>query len=463
MIIYAVTYIAFFPPIYSSLDESANFGMAYVLRHGTVFPALAGYDLAMSPIGPHGPIYRFPIGFPALLSILSFLGWHTFFLVNPLFHLVATWLFARILQTLKMPVGLALLYLFYPGFVLYERTLFSDPFAASLTTAAIYFLICGKPRPSIAGLCLGMALLARSTSLLVAGVFFAGLLLSDWRSRSQTPFWRGQAIPFGLGLLPFLCINSVYNYATTGHFSHGTYDAGMLSASNLVKLGPLYGSSLLLIFPGMLLAPLVYRGRFWGECLAATFAVTLVAASYYETTYGGNRLETLISVVRQVLPVLPLYLLAYCGVLATLLVRLKLREIMLTTTLGLLLLVVSIGISVGHQKHLRTLVALKSEMAQTLPPQTIIYGNKDVFKLFQPIWQHTICRDLTNISRQDAMADLRSHPVFAVLYIRSRGVANEDGINAQAMMNMRREFVLKPGPTSQSGLLQYYRITGVRG
>ena len=392
MAVYALVYLLFFPRMYTSLDEAANFGMAYVLRHGTVFPAQVGYDLPMSPIGPHGPVCRFPIGFPAILALASFAGQWALFLVNPALHLVATWLFAKVLRAAGIPAGYAALYLLYPGFVLYERTLFSDPFAASLVTISLYCFL--RPRGLVwAGACLGLALTARSTGLVITVIFAAALLISEWYAHRGVAWkeglWKGRMPLFLLGLLPFVAVNAVYNFFTTGSALHSTYSGDMLTLSNLAQLGPLYATSLLLIFPGMLLAPLFYRVRFWRAGLVATSTVFLIAGSYYETTYGNNRWETLISVTRQILPVMPLYLLAYCGVLSKLLAASPLmrtpqpRRLAYGGTVAVLLLAL-VGISAFHQKHLDVLMAVRGEVRRAVPAGSIIYGNKDIFKLHQP-------------------------------------------------------------------------------
>ena len=470
MAVYALVYLAFFPPMYTSLDEAASFGMAYVLRHGTVFPAQAGYDLPMSPLGPHGPFYRFPIGYPAVLALASFAGQWALFLVNPVFHLIATWLFAKVLRVAAIPSGYAALYLLYPGFVLYDRTLFSDPFAASLVTISLYCFL--RPRGVVwAGACLGLALTARSTGIVITGVFAATLLLSEWYAHKggswKEEIWKGRMPLFLLGLLPFLSINAVYNFYTTGSALHSTYRGDMLTLANLVHLGPLYAASLLLIFPGMILAPFFYRSRFWRAGLVSTSAVLLIAGSYYETTYGNNPWETLISVSRQILPVMPLYLLAYCGVLSKALEprawvqQPRWKAVILTRCLTLLLLAL-VGVSAFHQRHLKVLVALRSEILHTVPADSIIYANKDVFKLRQPLWERAPCRELTHISDAQAAQDLKAAPVYVVLYLRKRGIAHEDGWNGQILAGLRQRFVVSPGPASSSGLLQYSLVKGLK-
>ncbi len=464
---YLLLLVIFYPTLYTSIDEASAFSMAYVLRHGTIFPAHtpafhnAEFYPSLSPLGVHGRVYRFPIGFPLLLSALSFISWRAFFLVNPLLHLTAAACFAWILRANRIPPRYAVLYLLFPCFALFTRTLFSDAFAASLTTIALYLLLCRR-RPLLAGLCLGLALLSRSTSLIVAVALLAALSAGDWKSRTQIPLWKGQAARLLLGLLPFLAINWVYNFYAFGSPFRSAYSANALSWHGLAESGPSYAAALLLIYPGMLLAPFFYRGAFWREGLAAAILVTLVAASYNESTFGNNALQTLLSTPRQVLPVMPFYLLAFCGVLSSLVRARRLVLPKLEIAIGIGLVVVSAAIAFQHQKYLKTLQAIHVEIQRSLPPRSTVYANKDVYKLFQPVWDHHITRELPEIGTAQCRADLQNGPVFVVLYSRSRGFAGEDMVNAGIIQDMQSRFLLAPCFVSSGSQVQYYRVLGLK-
>ena len=492
--LYIALYAALYPRLYASIDEAANFGMAYVLRQGTIYPARVGYDLPMSPAGPAGTVFRFPVGFPAVLALLSGFGSWAFFLVNPLLHVAAAWAFAGILRLQRLPARLAVLYLLYPGFVLYTRTLFSDAFAASLTTIALGLLLRRRAPATLgAGACLGLALMSRSASLAVTVVIGAALLLratGETRGRGrgagqpgavQEPWaagasgW-GQFGAFLLGLLPFLLAGAAYNAVTTGSPFRTTYNLDAFSARSFIRFAPLYGASLLLIFPGMLLAPLAYRGPLWREGLAAAAAVLLASSAYAEATYGDNLAETLVSVSRQILPVVPFFLLAYCGLLAPLAARWanerrsgaglarvaagRARRLPDAVVAGLLL-AGAVTISVRHQQHLEGLAGLQAEMRAVLPSDCVVFGNKDVFKLHQPSWGGAVFRELPRVTSAQAARDLRARPGYVVLYLRSRGMVTEDDLNADVLSDLRARFVLTKGPPSRSGLLRFYRVAGL--
>ncbi len=465
--VYLLLLVVFYPTMYTSIDEASAFSMAYVLRHGTIFPGHtpafhnADFYPSLSPLGVHGRVYRFPVGFPLLLSALSFVGWRAFFLVNPLLHLIAAACFACILRANRIPPRYAVLYLLFPCFALFTRTLFSDAFAASLTTITLYFLLCRR-LPLLAGLCLGLALLSRSASLIVAAALLAVLLAEDWQRRAHTPLWKGQAARLMLGLLPFLTVNWVYNFYAFGSPFRSAYTVNALSWHGLAQSGPSYALALLLVYPGMLLAPFLYRGAFWRQGLAATTLVTLLAASYNESTFGNSVLQTLLSTPRQVLPVMPFYLLAFCGVLSSLMQAKRLPLLKIEAAVGIGLVVVSAAIAFQHQEYLKTLQATHAEIQRTLPPRSIIYANKDVYKLHQPVWDHTLCRELPQISLAQCRTDLQNGPVFVVLSVRSRGFAGEDKTNADIVNDMQSRFLLAPMSVSSGSQVQYYRVLGLK-
>ena len=312
--LFAFVYVCFYPQLYTSIDEASTFRMAFILRHGTIFPHDNGFFPSISPLSPHGRVYRFLIGFPAVLAAASLFGWRALFLVNPALHIIAAWLFSRVLRAAQIPPVLAVLYLFYPSSVLFSRSLFSDIFAASLTTIALYFLLPGK-KPLIAGLFLGLALASRSASLLVAIIVAVFLAIDDLKFNRRT-LYHSRAVAFVAGLVPFILLNMAYNDAIYGSPFQSTYTAGELSIANIRYNGPIYALSLGLIYPGMILAPLFYRGWYWKPALVSSVLTLLLAAAFEETTYGNNLLQNFLSAPRQVLPAMPFFLLAFCGVLA---------------------------------------------------------------------------------------------------------------------------------------------------
>ena len=60
-----------------------------------------------------------------------------------------------------------------------------------------------------------------------------------------------------------------------------------------------------------------------------------------------------------------------------------------------------------------------------------------------------------------AASDMRQSNVYAVLFVRSRGFADEDSTNAGIMHDLKSRFLLADGPVL-GDQLQCYRVTGLR-
>ena len=460
MALFAGIYLVFYPPIYTSIDEASTFRMALAMHHGWFIPHDPEFFPSISPIGIPGRMYRFPIGFPAVLSLASVFGWRAFFLVNPLLHLTAAWCFGRILQSNRISAKYAVLYLLYPCFILFTRTLYSDAFAASLTTTALYLILCRRS-PGSAGLCLGLAFAARAASAPVAILLFLSLLLWDQR-RGLLSWRRALSLRFLLGVTPFLVCVGAYNIYTMGSPFRSTYSIAQLSLHGLISTGPLYAVSMLIFYPGLLLAPFLYRGVYWKTVLAAATLILLTAASYDESTYGNTALQTLLSTPRQLLPVMPFYLLAYCGLLAKCFPEPFLRRVRAFEVAAVLLLGMTIVISFLHQQYQQRLVAIQTQISQTLPVHSVIYANKDVYKLHQPPWDSRTCRQLPFVTNAQAAEDLKTAPVFVVLFLRSRGFTAEDTENARLLSDLHTRFLLTPMALPEDRGLQVYRVNKVR-
>src|SRR3989338_3473799 len=128
--IFIVLFVYFYPPIYTIQDEADYFDFAYRLKEGTIY---------FEPLTSHKIIFNgtnyvnmYPPGMAVLLLPFTFIHWKAIFLLNPLLHLIAFVFFYKTLKLLEINEKLSLLYLFFPPFVLYARTLVADAACASI-------------------------------------------------------------------------------------------------------------------------------------------------------------------------------------------------------------------------------------------------------------------------------------------------------------------------------------------
>ena len=139
-----------------------------------------------------------------------------------------------------------------------------------------------------------------------------------------------------------------------------------------------------------------------------------------------------------------------------------LRRVRAFEIVAALLLGMTIVISFLHQQYQSRLVAIQRQISETLPVRSVIYANKDVYKLHQPPWDSRTCRELPYVTSAQAAEDLQTGPVFVVLFLRSRGFAAEDAENARLLSDLHTRFILTPMVLPDDRGLQVYRVNQVR-
>jgi hypothetical protein len=306
---------AAWPDAIANQDETTYLAGAYILRHGTVFADVAQVPLLWGvPHAGHTALL-YPPGQSALLAPFTLGGWRLAFAANLLAHLTGFLLFSVLLKQLGIRRAWALLYLFFPPLVLFSRTLMSDVPSAALTVAVLLAWLRGPRGRALAGVLLGASLFLRYANLLtfIFLALAAGLGdLAALRQGARRGWWTLRLPSLVAGFLPLCVLFLAYNLAVYGHpTTPGYASAGLFGLRHLPGHLAVYGASLMLIYPLMLLAPLAYRGRFRVEVLVISYGILLAQSAYYFlNTYGGLAERTFVG-SRLLFPAVPLFLVAY--------------------------------------------------------------------------------------------------------------------------------------------------------
>lgn len=383
---YVLLYLAFFPQSYTSMDEASYMSTAYALRHGTVYPDVAGVrDVVSYPVHGH-MISKYPLGMPLLLALMSLFGWQAALATNLIVHLATFYVIILLLRRLQIPALFALLYLLHPTAVLYSRTVMADLFSGLLLVLAFSSQL--SRRPVATGAFLGMAVLCRTGNAIALPIFLGALL---WEGRGQGDMVARikarlkEMIWLVSGSAPFLLLAGYYAFIIAG--GQMAQHTGTFSLSYFSHMFPAYVLGLLLIYPGMFFAPLLYRGpgrmTIWPLC----YGFLLLYSFWYYRDQGGSAVETLIVGQRYFLAVLPLFVIAYAGVLWPLLRRWPVRvRTALWTVAGCLLFILAFGISQRHARYVARLARVRAGLLQAVAPQDTLFCNTQVGKLFHPAW-----------------------------------------------------------------------------
>jgi hypothetical protein len=364
--LYALIYIVFWPPINTSMDEGAYLGMAYAMRQGTVYLDEAGVSAPMSyQVGGHRVI-QYPPGMSALLAVFSIGGWNAALGINLLSHLLGYAVVIAILRRLQLPGVGAVLYLLHPTAVIYSRTVMSDVTSGTLT--ALIFLCYLRRYWGAVGLLIGASVLIRTANGLMLPLLciavIAELLFLDPANRVKIVEWKKWIFPpaqIVMGCLPLLLFAYLYQRVVQGGgWSRYTSD-DMFGPQHLPHVLPNYLLAMLIVFPGMVFAPLLYRREGRAGLLALCGGFLLFYSCFYFQDATGSRWESFIIGQRYLLVVMPLFVVAYVAAGYDLL---KSRPIKLPIGITVGTVVVSLFLLAGaihwkHQQRLREMTAAR--------------------------------------------------------------------------------------------------------
>jgi hypothetical protein len=289
----AVIGALFLPRAITNSDEYYYAGQAYVLSHGRVVPQ-AGDPLPLPEVEP-ALAFRFPIAWPALLSLARLISFRAMFVLAFAVHLLGAVAAMRMLVRRGAPASMVALYVFHPALFVYGRTLMSDvPAVAALLIAMDAWENSNAPL-SAAGLGFASGMRFATFSALLG---FGLATLHEWRRRQLA------AVSLALGVALFLGVQALTNQALAGSAVSTPYvnAAPQLFGTRLLFENLLlYGAGLALLPPFPLLAAFAAPERVdrWA-LMALPVVIGALSIDYHDRS--SNLLETLVGGQRYTLP-----------------------------------------------------------------------------------------------------------------------------------------------------------------
>jgi hypothetical protein len=385
---FVLLYFFFYPSIFAYRDEGNYLSMAYALREGAFsIPIFKIPIQAFFMVGERiAPVY--PWGNALALVPWTFAGWHAVFLHGLIWHLAGGFLIFKLAGVFKInPRLAALLYLFYPSFVFYSRTLMSDIPSMVLTLAASYFYFKAIPSFTLAGIFLGIGYLFRTSNLFVILPFGAILL---WRALRHKEF-RPLA-SFSVGILPCFALQFALQYLTYGDPFKSGYTGGMpFSAYFSIQYArenlSHYLLNLLLCYPLMLILFFFSKPVRRPEILGLLAVLLGFFTVYYFHDAFPGKMLTLFFGNRYLFPVIPFLILGYAGTAEKITgpLPLTLRRFLFTGA-AILLMASGFIVSRGHQEALRGQLEMKEAIYTHTPPGSILIYDNNSAELLQYAW-----------------------------------------------------------------------------
>ncbi|HEX7320701.1 MAG TPA: hypothetical protein VF399_10160 [bacterium] len=370
-VVFSAVFLIFYPSNYGIVDEAAYLTTSHIFAKGEVYYDRAGMNQVpmMVTTSAGHLVSKYPPGNSLLLLSFAAFGWRTVFLRGLLLTGLCLLLFTMLLAFYRIPRIYALLFLFFPPVVLFSRTIMSDMPAMLLALAGMYFFV--TKRNVWAGVFTGFGVYMRYPLALLV-IAFALVLLARKEIKGLFIFCASAL----LSLIPLL----VYHFFVFGNFlgpalQYGT-DLGFR-----VHWGTLggYAFSLTVLYPLMLIAPFVYRGK--GNGLFITTAVIYILfhafQSYIDTS--TDFIQWLVMSQRYMLPVIPFMLVPYAAVLD----RIKIvRKLIIPVVLALA--IACAFINYRHARFLKVQDRYQRLIYHYAYGSDVLICNKDILELVNP-------------------------------------------------------------------------------
>jgi hypothetical protein len=384
MLGYTILFAVFYPPVAGIEDETGFLNQALVWSRGAVSAERAGFPDGLADFivvqGRHVPA-RHPGRSLLALPFLMLGGTRATFLSGLVLHLTTTVIGGLLLARLGRSPLWACLLLFHPTLAIYSRTIMADAAAgASLLLAGLAIL---AGRPVAAGLAVGLAALMRYHAALALPLVAGSFLIPSRRGHA----WRnaGLCALAGSAVAIPIIIHNFFIYGTiTEPF---TRDRGYFSFAFFVPHSVFYISALLVIWPGMLLAPILDRSplRWLGRGVVVLFLGPLLFYYFHDTADGW--LGTLVVGQRLLQVALPLWVVGYAGVLDDWVAAPLRRSLGDETSRGVAIvlcggLLAANGLMFArHQAHLLALRQARDAFVERIPAGALIVYQGAVPKL----------------------------------------------------------------------------------
>lgn len=388
MIGHAVTFFAFYPPIQGIEDEVGFINQALVWSAGAISAEGAGYhgdELGdFQPVDGRTVAARHPGRSLVALPFLMAGGVPAVFASGLLLHLAAAVVAALLLARLGRSPLWAALVLFHPTLSIYSRTMLADGAAGGGLLLAGLAATLPTGAGVGAGLAVALAAAMRYHAGMVLPIVAGSLAAQAGRDRPR----REAALcllagSLGGGLI--VLYNLAVYHAPVDPFSARR---GLFSAEFLVPQAAFYATCLMVLWPGMLLAPLLDRSPIrWMVRGVCAFYFVLFSFYYFHDRAPGW-VETIVVGQRLIQVALPLWVVSYAGVVDDRVAG-PIRRRLGDRTFAALAVAGCLGLLGGnalmfarHQEHLGRLRQDRDALAAAIPEGALLIQHGGAAKLF---------------------------------------------------------------------------------
>lgn len=461
IISYVIIFFLYYPPIFAFRDEASYLSMAYVLRKGAIFIENTNipFNSIVKSKGHLVPFY--PLGQSILLMPLTFFGWRSVFVTGIIFHLLGALFFLKLIRLFRVENSFfALLYLFFPAFIFYSRTIMCDIPSTTLLLMAYYFYFKHTGSKFISGLFFGIATLIRFTNILLILPF---LIISIIKAIKNGEYRK--TVDLSLGVAPFILLTAILNFLYYGSpfltgYSKVFTGSKLFSPTYFLHNIQHYSVSFMLSYPFMLISFFFAKKTKKPEVILSIILFFLLYSLYYFHDRFPNGFLTYIFGIRFLFPVIPLILLLYAEFLNKILRRFSQAAYNLTVSFILIFLVIScIVVNHQHQQFLRGQLALRDTIYKSTEESSVIIYDGNTAELLQKVWGDRIY--IRYEGYENLLEHLKRIATLKNIYLVKRDViyANKDkieGLPEQEIAKIKQHYGLEK--IAQKDGLEVFRL-----
>lgn len=334
LIVLSICFFFFYPTTYISIDEHDYLYNGQNILNGTLKQECVSDQYSQFRVDNYC-IYKYNIGTSIFYLPAILINMRLSFLTTFLFFCLGVYIFHRILKEFKIDTIFTALYAFYPTFVYFSRTLFSETYSATLVLLTFYFLYKFLKNEHflnglLGGIMLGTGVMVKYSNVVPMGIMLLGIIILVLKKNQ--PAELGQRLlqtfksllPIFLGILPLFIFFLLFNTSLYGHPLRSGYyysgEEGLLTVGNILPLTIKYLGILLILYPGMFCVNFFAKNKYKWLLLTPAIATILFLSAYptNNSVFEGRLLDLILG-ARFIVPIIPLLLILYSSLLNTLL------------------------------------------------------------------------------------------------------------------------------------------------
>ncbi|MFC1800478.1 hypothetical protein ACFLYT_00300, partial [Nanoarchaeota archaeon] len=336
------------------------------------------------PLDSHSFLYngedyttQFPMGVTLLGYPFTLFGYKGLFVMNFGMLLIGFYFFNKILKKLGYNALYSLLYLLYPGFIFFSRTLMSELPSIALITIGIYFYIKEKNDFDLfySGFFFSLAAIFRYPNFLTYLLIGVVLIYKEFKKHKFEFKRYKKSVLFIISAIPLVLSILGYNHYINGGIFNTSYSTKLgFGRDPVVHMLIYYFVSLNVVYPLMIFTPLLTKIKYKLEILLVTYLTLLSYIIIGIDTFHYDFLKNMVIGARYLFPVMPFFILGYIDVLNNVLIKLRIKRVLFILLVSAVLLIGAGVISYQQDDFTNKSEAVKEKIYATVPKNAIIYS-----------------------------------------------------------------------------------------